>query len=68
MTWAQMRKALVAAGGSGATAFLAALGAGFSDGRLTATEAGIALGAALVAAATVGRATFQVTNADDESQ
>lgn len=64
MKWGTIRKALVAAGGSGVTAFLAGLGAGFSDGHLTTGELGIALGAGLVAAAAVGRATFQVPNDD----
>ena len=60
----QYRKALVAAGGSAATALVAGLGLALSDGNLTLAEVGVAAGVALTAAAAVGRTVFSVPNAD----
>ena len=59
-----IRKALVAAGGSAATALLAGLAAGLTDGHLTLSEGGTAVGLALAAAAAVGRTVWAVPNED----
>lgn len=58
----KIRKALVAAAGSGVTALLAALGASLTDGHLTGAEVGTSIGAALLAAAAVGRTVWAVPN------
>lgn len=57
-----IRKALVAAAGTGVTAIAASLGASLSDGHLTGAEVGISVGAGLLAAAAVGRAVWTVPN------
>lgn len=58
----KIRKALVAAAGSGGTALVASLGFGLADGHLSGAEVLIAIGAACTAAAAVGAATWRVPN------
>ena len=58
----KIRKALAAAAGSAITALAAGLGTSLSDGKLTAAEVGISIGAALLAAAAVGRTVWTVPN------
>lgn len=59
----KIRKALVAAAGSAVTALVAGLGTSLSDGHLTGPEIGISVGAALLAAAAIGRTVWAVPNA-----
>lgn len=58
----KIRKAVVAAVGTGLTTVVGALGASLSDGHLSGDEIGIAVGAGLVAAAAVGRTVWAVPN------
>lgn len=61
----KIRKALVAAGGSAATALVAGLGTALvTDGVLTGPEVGISVGLGLAAAAAVGRTVWVVPNDD----
>lgn len=58
-----IRKALVAAAGTAATALVSGLGTALvDDGALTGAEVGISVGAALLAAAAVGRTVWAVPN------
>jgi hypothetical protein len=60
-----IRKALYAAGGSAVTALVSGLGTALvDDGVLTGPEVGISVGAALLAAAAVGRTFWRVPNDD----
>lgn len=60
-----IRKALVGAAGSAATALVAGLGTGLiEDGALSLAEVGTSVGLALLAAAAVGRTVWSVPNAD----
>ena len=59
----QIRKALIAAAGSGATALVGGLGFALSDGSLTGKEALVAVGLACTAAAAIGRTVWRVPNA-----
>jgi hypothetical protein len=61
-----IRKALVAAAGSAATALVLGLGTGLMDGDLKEPEVLVAIGGALLAAGAVGRATWRVPNDDEE--
>lgn len=58
----KIRKALVAAAGSAATALVGGFGFALSDGNLTAEECLVSLGLACAAAAAVGRTVWAVPN------
>jgi hypothetical protein len=63
-----IRKALIAAAGSAATALVAGLGTALvDDGALTGAEVGISVGAGLLAAAAVGRTVWAVPNSEPEA-
>lgn len=57
-----IRKSLTAAAGVGVTTLVGTLGASMADGNLTAPEFLVSLGAALAAAAAVGRTVWAIPN------